>query len=45
MKHKTRHLPKNLDNLPQNPNFCTIVPDPEDLWDDTDGNIVSDGMS
>ena len=32
-------------NLPQNPNFCMIVPDPEDLWDDTDGNIVSDGMS
>jgi hypothetical protein len=46
MKHKARQLPKrNLDNLPTNPNYCMIVPDADDLWDDTDGNVASTGMS
>lgn len=46
MKHKARQLPKrNLDNLPTNPNYCMIVPDADDLWDDTEGNVVSTGMS
>lgn len=46
MKQKARKIPKpNLDNLPQNPNFCMIVPDADDLWDDTEGNIASTGMS
>ena len=34
-----------LDTLPQHPNFCMIVPDADELWDDSDSNVVSTGMS
>ena len=34
----------DLNNLPQNPNPCMIVPDVDDLWDE-ESFVSSSGMS
>ena len=45
MQHEiTKKYKIDLNNLPQNPHPCMIVPDVDELWDE-EGSIASTGMS